>query len=51
MITKLRTRGLNNSLCDWILDLLAGCPQPKLNNSLSLLSLTSQMETYIPVNQ
>ena len=27
LITKLRTLGLNTSLCDWILDFLTGCPQ------------------------
>jgi hypothetical protein len=27
LITKLRTLGLNNSLCNWILDLLTGCHQ------------------------
>ena len=26
-ITKLRTLGLNTSLCNWILDFLMGCPQ------------------------
>jgi hypothetical protein len=27
LITKLRTLGLNNSLCNWILDFLKGHPQ------------------------
>jgi hypothetical protein len=27
LITKLRTRGLNTSLCNWILDFLTGCPR------------------------
>ena len=27
LITKLRTLGLNTSLCNWILDLLTVCPQ------------------------
>ena len=27
LITKLRTLGLNTSLCNWILDFLTGCPQ------------------------
>ena len=27
LITKLRTLGLNTSLCNWILDFLMGCPQ------------------------
>ena len=27
LITKLRTLGLNTSLCNWILAFLAGCPQ------------------------
>jgi hypothetical protein len=27
LITKLRTLGLNTSLCNWILDLLTGLPQ------------------------
>ena len=27
LITKLRTLGLNASLCTWILDFLTGCPQ------------------------
>jgi hypothetical protein len=27
LITKLRTMGLNSSLCDWILDFLTACPQ------------------------
>jgi hypothetical protein len=27
LITKLRTLRLNTSLCNWILDFLAGCPQ------------------------
>ena len=27
LITKLRTLGLNNSLCNWILDFLTGRPQ------------------------
>ena len=27
LINKLRTLGLNTSLCNWILDFLTGCPQ------------------------
>ena len=27
LITKLRTLGLNTSLCNWTLDFLTGCPQ------------------------
>ena len=27
LITKLRTLGLNTSLCNWILDFLTGCPK------------------------
>ena len=27
LITKIRTLGLNTSLCNWILDFLKGCPQ------------------------
>ena len=27
LITKLRTLGLNISLCNWILDIMTGCPQ------------------------
>ena len=27
LIIKLRTKGLNTSICNWILDFLAGCPQ------------------------
>ena len=27
LITKLRTQGLNTSLCNWILEFLTGCPQ------------------------
>ena len=27
LITKLRTLGLNTSICNWILDFLTGCPQ------------------------
>ena len=27
LINKLRTLGLNTSLCNWILDFLMGCPQ------------------------
>ena len=27
LFTKLRTLGLNTSLCNWILDFLTGCPQ------------------------
>jgi hypothetical protein len=26
LTTKLRTLGLNTSLCNWILDFLTGCP-------------------------
>jgi hypothetical protein len=36
LITKLRTLGLNTSLCNWILDFLTGCPQAvKVGNNIS----------------
>ena len=36
LITKLRTLGLNTSLCNWILDFLMGCPQVvRVNNNIS----------------
>ena len=36
LITKLRTLGLNNSLCNWILDLLMGRPQVvRVGNNIS----------------
>ena len=38
LIIKLRTLGLNTSLCNWILDLVTGCPQVVrvCNNTLIL---------------
>jgi gmma-aminobutyric acid receptor subunit gamma len=37
-ITKLRTLGLNTSLCNWILDFLTGCPQVvRVGNNTTLI--------------
>jgi hypothetical protein len=41
LITKLRTLGLNTSLCNWILEFLMGCPQVVRvdNNTSATLTL------------
>jgi hypothetical protein len=43
LITKLRTLGLNTSLCNWILDLLTGRPQVVRvgNNTSATLTLNT----------
>ena len=43
LITKLRTLGLNTSLCNWILDFLTGCPQVVRvgNNTSAMLILNT----------
>jgi hypothetical protein len=33
LITKLRTLGLNTSLCNWILDFLTGRPQQHIHHA------------------
>ena len=42
-VTKLRTLGLNNSLCNWIPDLLTGCPHVVRvgNNTFATLILNT----------
>ena len=45
LITKLRTLGLNTSLCNWILDFLTGCPQVvRVGN----MSTTLLLNTWAP---
>ncbi|KAM9545536.1 uncharacterized protein ACWYII_036358 isoform 1-T3 [Salvelinus alpinus] len=39
LITKLRTLGLNTSLCNWIRDFLTGCPQVVRASCLLMLLL------------
>ena len=43
LITKLRTLGLNTSLCNWILDFLTGRPQVVrvVNNTSAMLILNT----------
>ena len=42
LITKLRTLGLNTSLCSWILDFLMGCPKVvKVGNNTSATLILS----------
>ena len=43
LIIKLRTLGLNTSLCNWILDFLTGCPQVVRvsNNTSAMLILNT----------
>ena len=43
LITKLRTLGLNTSLCNWILDFLTGCRQVvrEGNNTSATLTLNT----------
>ena len=43
LITKLRTLGLNTSLCNWILDFLTGHPQVVrvVNNTFATLILNT----------
>ena len=45
LITKLRTLGLNTSLCNWILDVLTGHPQVVRvsNNTSATLILNTQI--------
>jgi hypothetical protein len=44
LINKLRTLGLNTSLCNWILDFLTGCPQVVRvgNNTSAMLILNTE---------
>ncbi|KAM9421494.1 uncharacterized protein ACWYII_021606 [Salvelinus alpinus] len=44
LIAKLRTLGLNTSLCNWILDFLTGCPQVVRVGNNSSAKVTLNME-------
>ena len=50
LITKLRTLGLNTSLCNWTLDFLMGCPQVVRegnNTSATLIFNTGAPQGYL----
>ena len=48
LITKLRTPGLNTSLCHWILDFLTGHPQVVINTSATLILITGAPQGCLP---
>jgi hypothetical protein len=48
LITKLRTLGLNTSLCDWILDVLTGRPQVLRVGSNTSATLTTAWQNTTP---
>ena len=52
LINKLRTLGLNSSLCNWILDFLMGCPQVARvgNNTSATLILNTGAPPVLPVH-